>query len=129
MLTCCVSSAFQKEYSKVLSVIENCILATDLELHFKHRDQMAELFTEFKEKRMLTICEPHSYAMATAAKEVFGGSGCDESKKTLLESALMTAADLGSVTKPWPVHRHVSQLLAEEFWIQVKLEVHISNSS
>ena len=30
----------------------------------------------------------------------------------------MTAADLGAVTKPWVVHRHVSQLLAEEFWAQ-----------
>ena len=36
----------------------------------------------------------------------------------LLQSAMMTSADLGSVTKPWKVHRHVSQLLAEEFWQQ-----------
>ena len=34
----------------------------------------------------------------------------------------MTAADLGAVTKPWVVHRHVSQLLAEEFWAQGDLE-------
>jgi hypothetical protein len=40
----------------------------------------------------------------------------------ILESAMMTAADLGAVTKPWPVHRHVSQLLAEEFWAQGDLE-------
>mgnify|MGYP002050962711 FL=1 len=32
----------------------------------------------------------------------------------------MTAADLGAVTKPWSVHRHVSQLIAEEFWKQGK---------
>ena len=34
----------------------------------------------------------------------------------------MTAADLGAVTKPWVVHRAVSQLLAEEFWAQGDLE-------
>jgi 3'5'-cyclic nucleotide phosphodiesterase len=34
----------------------------------------------------------------------------------------MTAADLGAVTKPWDVHRHVSQLLAEEFWEQGDIE-------
>ena len=44
---------FQVEYSKVLSVIENCILATDLELHFKHRDQMTVLFNKFKDKRQV----------------------------------------------------------------------------
>merc|ERR1719495_1774314 len=46
-----LESLSQKEYSKVLSVIENCILATDLELHFKHRDQMAALFNEFRDSR------------------------------------------------------------------------------
>jgi 3'5'-cyclic nucleotide phosphodiesterase len=35
---------------------------------------------------------------------------------------MMTAADLGAVTKPWDVHRHVSQLLAEEFWEQGDIE-------
>ncbi len=34
----------------------------------------------------------------------------------------MTAADLGVVTKPWDVHRHVSQLLAEEFCEQGDIE-------
>jgi len=112
-----LESLSQKEYSKVLSVIENCILATDLELHFKHRDQMAALFTEFKESRA------HTASSESAAKMVFAGGGCEESrKKTLLESAMMTAADLGTVTKPWPVHRHVSQLLAEEFWTQGDIE-------
>ena len=57
---------------------------------------------------------------ALAAREVFGSS---EGSKTLLESAMMTAADLGAVTKPWSVHRHVSQLIAEEFWNQVNLTI------
>ena len=34
----------------------------------------------------------------------------------------MTAADLGNATKPWDVHRHVSQLIAEEFWHQGDIE-------
>ena len=43
-----------------------------------------------------------------------------QKEQFLLQSALMTAADLGAVTKPWSVHRHVSQLIAEEFWKQGK---------
>lgn len=42
--------------------------------------------------------------------------------KFLLHSGLMTAADLGAVTKPWIVHRKVSQLVAEEFWEQGDIE-------
>jgi len=45
-----------------------------------------------------------------------------QKEQFLLQSALMTAADLGAVTKPWSVHRHVSQLIAEEFWKQGDLE-------
>ena len=44
----------------------------------------------------------------------------NQKEQFLLQSALMTAADLGAVTKPWSVHRHVSQLIAEEFWKQGK---------
>lgn len=35
---------------------------------------------------------------------------------------MMTAADLGAATKPWKVHQHVSQLIAEEFWTQGDIE-------
>ena len=81
-------------------MIESCILATDLDQHFRHREQI----TEFA---LNTTLSPKSQRKYTIHQEQF-----------LLQSALMTAADLGAVTKPWSVHRHVSQLIAEEFWKQ-----------
>ena len=86
-----------------LQVIESCILATDLEQHFRHRDEI----TEYADMNS-SLCVK-SQKKITVQKEQF-----------LLQSALMTAADLGAVTKPWSVHRHVSQLIAEEFWKQGK---------
>ena len=90
----------QDEYSQALQVIESCILATDLEQHFRHRDRI----TKFASGCSLS---PRSQEQSSIQEEQF-----------LLQSALMTAADLGAVTKPWAVHRHVSQLIAEEFWKQ-----------
>ena len=81
-------------------MIESCILATDLEQHFRHRDKI----TKYASSCSLS---PRSQEQSSIQEEQF-----------LLQSALMTAADLGAVTKPWTVHRHVSQLIAEEFWKQ-----------
>ena len=90
-----------------LQVIESCILATDLEQHFRHRDEI----TEYADMNS-SLCVK-SQKKITVQKEQF-----------LLQSALMTAADLGAVTKPWSVHRHVSQLIAEEFWKQGKEKIY-----
>ena len=81
-------------------MIESCILATDLEQHFRHREEIAEY-------ALNNTLSPKSQIKVSLYQEQF-----------LLQSALMTAADLGAVTKPWTVHRHVSQLIAEEFWKQ-----------
>ena len=85
-------------------MIESCILATDLEQHFRHREEITEY-------ALNTTLSPKSQKQINPHEEQF-----------LLQSALMTAADLGAVTKPWTVHRHVSQLIAEEFWKQGKLK-------
>ena len=81
-------------------MIESCILATDLEQHFRHREQITEYALNITSN--------------TKSKETYNL----HQEQFLLQSALMTAADLGAVTKPWSVHRHVSQLIAEEFWKQ-----------
>jgi hypothetical protein len=99
----------QNEYSYTLSVIEKCILATDLSLHFEHVPQITELAAQATTSQNLK---------KLIAKET--SESCHN--KFLIHSALMTAADLGAVTKPWEVHHRVSQLVAEEFWEQGDLE-------
>ena len=73
------------QYSQVLSVIEEAILATDLSLHFKHLNKLLSLSEE-------------------------GPAGLDwedEGRKSTLLSALMTASDLGASTKPWSYQKKV----------------------
>ena len=88
----------ETEYSTALSVIERCILATDLAHHFRHAKQIHE--------------------MAANAD----ASNLKPGEKDLLQCLLMTGSDLGAVSKPWKVHLHVGQLVAEEFWAQGDLE-------
>jgi len=88
------------EYSTVLGVVEEAILATDLSLHFQHLGRLLQL-----------------------AKE--GTTGLDWSsppKVSVVMAALMTASDLGATTKPWNYQREVAGLVAEEFWSQGDLE-------
>lgn len=76
-------------------VIERSILATDLAQHFRHASEI--------------------HALASAP----GGASMDDcEQRATLQHLMMTAADLGAITKPWELHFSVSQLLAEEFWQQ-----------
>lgn len=90
-------------------MIEKCILATDLSLHFEHVPQITELANQ-------------ATTSLNLKKLIANDTSESSNNKFLLHSALMTAADLGAVTKPWEVHRKVSQLVAEEFWEQGDLE-------
>jgi len=89
-----------EEYSSVLSVIEEAILATDLSLHFAHLGRLKNLASE-------------------------GPTGVDWANKdtvSVMTAALMTGADLGATTKPWKIQRKIAGMVAEEFWYQGDLE-------
>lgn len=88
----------ENEYSAILSLLERCILATDLAIHFRKAQAIRALANE----------------------QQLDWSNVDH--KSLLQSAMMTAADLAAITKPWKVHFHTSNLLAEEFWAQGDIE-------
>ena len=80
-------------------------MATDLALHFRDAAALSKL--------------------AFNAHGELGGIASvlqSPQQRELLQAGMMTAADLGNATKPWEVHRHVSQLIAEEFWQQGDLE-------
>ena len=46
----------------------------------------------------------------------------EPTNKGMLFSMLMTACDISSITKPWPVQHKVAQLVANEFFQQGDLE-------
>ena len=82
------------EYSKILSVIEHAILATDLAVHFSHLGRLNKLAASGSEG--IDWESDHSVNIVTAA--------------------LMTAADLGATTKPWDYQQKVRNF--EMKWYQ-----------
>ena len=45
-----------------------------------------------------------------------------KSFRSLIRGMLMTACDLGAITKPWPIQKRVALLVADEFFYQGDLE-------
>ncbi|XP_013872930.1 cGMP-specific 3',5'-cyclic phosphodiesterase [Austrofundulus limnaeus] len=82
------------EYKITLKMIERAILATDLALYMKRREEFFELT-----KNNQFVWE-------------------DEHHRELLRSMLMTACDISAITKPWPVQKRIAELVATEFFEQ-----------
>ncbi|KAF6730791.1 cGMP-specific 3',5'-cyclic phosphodiesterase [Oryzias melastigma] len=82
------------EYKATLKMIEKAILATDLALYMKKREDFFELT---KNNQFVWVDEHH---------------------RDLLRSMLMTACDISAITKPWPVQKRVAELVATEFFEQ-----------
>ncbi|CAJ1061731.1 dual 3'%2C5'-cyclic-AMP and -GMP phosphodiesterase 11A [Xyrichtys novacula] len=83
-----------KEYSNMMQLLKQAILSTDLTLHFERRTKFFEcvLSGEF--------------------------SWTDEGHREVLRSMLMTACDLGAVTRPWEISKQVAELVTSEFFEQ-----------
>ncbi|XP_035703094.1 dual 3',5'-cyclic-AMP and -GMP phosphodiesterase 11 isoform X2 [Folsomia candida] len=86
------------EYSRVISVIEDAILATDLAVYFKNRGAFMELI------------DSNSY------------NWTQDDHRGLLRGMLMTACDLAAITKPWEVEKRIAELVASEFFEQGDIE-------
>ncbi|CAG6015597.1 unnamed protein product [Menidia menidia] len=83
-----------KEYSNMMQLLKQAILSTDLTLHFERRTKFFEnvLSGEF--------------------------SWTDEGQREVFRSMLMTACDLGAVTRPWKISKQVAELVTSEFFEQ-----------
>ncbi|XP_032879466.1 cGMP-specific 3',5'-cyclic phosphodiesterase isoform X1 [Amblyraja radiata] len=82
------------EYKTTLKMVEQAILATDLAVYMKRREEFFELV---KTNRF---------------------DWEDKSHKELVMAMLMTACDVSAITKPWPVQQKTAELVATEFFQQ-----------
>ncbi|EDV27652.1 uncharacterized protein TRIADDRAFT_10459, partial [Trichoplax adhaerens] len=87
-----------EEYSRLIDLIKQSILATDLALYFRNRENF--------------------FNLASNHEINFD----DDLHKALIRSMLMTACDVGAITKPWTVERKVAELISAEFFEQGDLE-------
>uniref|UniRef100_A0A8D3BEW1 Phosphodiesterase n=1 Tax=Scophthalmus maximus TaxID=52904 RepID=A0A8D3BEW1_SCOMX len=80
-----------KEYSNMMQLLKQAILSTDLTLHFERRSKFFECVLSGNFKL---------------------------SFDTINRSMLMTACDLGAVTRPWKISKQVAELVTSEFFEQ-----------
>ncbi|XP_007546580.1 dual 3',5'-cyclic-AMP and -GMP phosphodiesterase 11A [Poecilia formosa] len=82
------------EYSDLMQLLKQSILATDLTLYFEKRNTFFELVSKGE------------YNWNVKAH------------RDMCRSMMMTACDLGAVTKPWEISRKVAELVTSEFFEQ-----------
>ncbi|XP_023164869.2 dual 3',5'-cyclic-AMP and -GMP phosphodiesterase 11 isoform X4 [Drosophila hydei] len=86
------------DYCRVIRVLEDAILSTDLAVYFKKRGPFLE-----------SVQEPVSYWVA-------------EEPRALLRAMSMTVCDLSAITKPWEIEKRVADLVSSEFFEQGDME-------
>ncbi|XP_046753536.1 dual 3',5'-cyclic-AMP and -GMP phosphodiesterase 11 isoform X2 [Diprion similis] len=86
------------EYSRVVKVLEEAILSTDLAVYFRKRGAF------------LSLAQGGSYNWALGEH------------RELLRGMLMTVCDLAAITKPWEVEKRVAELVTSEFFEQGDIE-------
>ncbi|XP_028992797.1 dual 3',5'-cyclic-AMP and -GMP phosphodiesterase 11A isoform X1 [Betta splendens] len=88
------SNLSSTEYSDLMQLLKQSILATDLTLYFENRNTFFELVSKGE------------YNWNVKAH------------RDMCRSMMMTACDLGAVTKPWETSRKVAELVTSEFFEQ-----------
>ncbi|XP_044525016.1 dual 3',5'-cyclic-AMP and -GMP phosphodiesterase 11A [Gracilinanus agilis] len=83
-----------KEYSDLMQLLKQSILATDITLYFERRTEFFELVSK----------GDYNWNV--------------KNQRDIFRSMLMTACDLGAVTKPWEISRQVAELVTSEFFEQ-----------
>ncbi|XP_017035386.1 dual 3',5'-cyclic-AMP and -GMP phosphodiesterase 11 isoform X2 [Drosophila kikkawai] len=86
------------DYCRVIRVLEDAILSTDLAVYFKKRGPFLE-----------SVQQPASHWVA-------------EEPRALLRAMSMTVCDLSAITKPWEIEKRVADLVSSEFFEQGDME-------
>lgn len=90
------------EYERVITLVEEAILATDLAVYMKHRSTFIEKHDSLE------------YSLQAA-------------NRSTLREMLITICDLNAVAKPWKVQKHIAMQVAEEFFRQGDFERKLFN--
>lgn len=86
------------EYSRIIKVLEDAILSTDLAVYFRKRGAFFNLVRTANYNWMR------------------------DDHRELLRGMTMTVCDLAAITKPWEVEKRVAELVSSEFFEQGDIE-------
>lgn len=121
-----LGSLSSEEYERVVVLVERAILATDLALYFKHRDEFFKLVDTSSSSPSPSASDgslqQHAAASPTGSISSLSSLWESERARLLLQSMLMTACDVSSSSKPWEVQKRVVDLVFSEFFEQGDLE-------
>lgn len=93
-----LSNCTPDEYSRVISVLEDAILATDLAVYFRKRGGF------------FNMVKTQDYELS------------HEEVREQVRGMMMTICDIAAITKPWPIQKQVAELVAGEFFEQGDIE-------
>ncbi|XP_066992443.1 dual 3',5'-cyclic-AMP and -GMP phosphodiesterase 11 isoform X2 [Anabrus simplex] len=93
-----LSNVSPDEYSRIIKVLEDAILSTDLAVYFRKRGAF------------LNLVRSASY------------NWMRDDHRDLLRGMTMTVCDLAAITKPWEVEKRVAELVSSEFFEQGDIE-------
>ncbi|GFS80411.1 dual 3',5'-cyclic-AMP and -GMP phosphodiesterase 11 [Trichonephila clavipes] len=93
-----LSNLSPDDYSTVVHVVEDAILATDLTVYFRRRGMFFHMV------------ETGNYNWRR------------EDNRELLRAMLMTVCDIAAITKPWEIQKVVAEQVASEFFQQGDIE-------
>ncbi|XP_055635245.1 dual 3',5'-cyclic-AMP and -GMP phosphodiesterase 11-like isoform X2 [Toxorhynchites rutilus septentrionalis] len=91
-----------EDYSRVIKVLEDAILSTDLAVYFRKRGAF------------LNLAKPNTQPTLWQTEE----------PRSLLRAMSMTVCDLAAITKPWEIEKRVAELVSSEFFEQGDMERH-----
>ncbi|CAH0563713.1 unnamed protein product [Brassicogethes aeneus] len=92
-----LSNISSEEYTKIVRVLEEAILSTDLAVYFRKRGAFFNVVRD-------------------------GPCWAQDDHRDLLRAMLMTVCDLAAITKPWEVEKRVAELVSSEFFEQGDME-------
>ncbi|CRK99879.1 CLUMA_CG013180, isoform A [Clunio marinus] len=95
-----LSNLSSEDYSRVIKVLEDAILSTDLAVYFRKRGPF------------LNVVKPNT------SLDQFSS----EDNRSLLRAMSMTVCDLSAITKPWEIEKRVAELVSSEFFEQGDME-------
>lgn len=95
-----LSNMSSEDYSRVIKVLEDAILSTDLAVYFRKRGPF------------LNLVKPNTPPVMWQAEE----------PRSLLRAMSMTVCDLAAITKPWEIEKRVAELVSSEFFEQGDME-------
>lgn len=118
-----LSNMSSEDYSRVIRVLEDAILSTDLAVYFRYVTPGIGRKVERNYKpRSSRISRKRGAFLELVKPNTEMSVWQSEEPRSLLRAMSMTVCDLSAITKPWEIEKRVADLVTSEFFEQGDME-------